>query len=143
MAASVCGTRGGEWRIPIATGPGVLVEAATIPEVDIVVNAVVGAAGLDATIAALHAGKRVALANKETLVMAGDLVAHAACAGGGELVPVDSEHSAVLQCVTGRESALARLILTVLGRAVPRVAGGAGAERERRRGLAPSNLGDG
>ena len=97
------------------SGPDVLVEAATHPDVDIVVNAVVGAAGLDATLAALHAGKRVALANKETLVMAGDLVAQAACAGGGEIVPIDSEHSAVLQCVTGRDEAVARLILTASG----------------------------
>jgi 1-deoxy-D-xylulose-5-phosphate reductoisomerase len=97
------------------SGAEVLVEAATHPDVDIVVNAVVGAVGLDATLAALHAGKRVALANKETLVMAGDLVAQAACAGGGEIVPIDSEHSAVLQCVTGRDNALARLILTASG----------------------------
>jgi 1-deoxy-D-xylulose-5-phosphate reductoisomerase len=97
------------------SGPEVLVDAATHPDVDIVVNAVVGAAGLDATLAALHAGKRVALANKETLVMAGDLVAQAACAGGGEIVPIDSEHSAVLQCVTGRDDGLARLILTASG----------------------------
>jgi 1-deoxy-D-xylulose-5-phosphate reductoisomerase len=96
-------------------GPGLLVEAATHPDVDIVVNAVVGSAGLDATLAALRAGKRVALANKETLVMAGDLVRAAAAEGGGELVPVDSEHSAVLQCVTGREGVLARLILTASG----------------------------
>ncbi len=96
-------------------GPQVLVEAATRPDVDIVVNAVVGAAGLDATLAALRAGKRVALANKEALVMAGDLVRQAACAGGGEVVPVDSEHSAVLQCVTGRDSGLGRLILTCSG----------------------------
>jgi len=98
------------------TGPEVLVEAATHPDADIVVNAVVGAAGLEATLAALRAGKRVALANKETLVMAGDLVAQAACAGGGEIVPIDSEHSAVLQCITGRnEDSLARLILTASG----------------------------
>ncbi len=97
------------------TGPAVLVEAATHPEADIVVNAVVGAAGLEATLAALRAGKRVALANKETLVMAGDLVAQAACVGGGEVVPIDSEHSAVLQCVTGRDGGLARLILTASG----------------------------
>jgi 1-deoxy-D-xylulose-5-phosphate reductoisomerase len=96
-------------------GPEVLLEAATHPEVDVVVNAVVGAAGLEATLAALRAGKRVALANKETLVMAGELVAQAACAGGGELVPVDSEHSAVLQCVAGRNAGLARLILTCSG----------------------------
>jgi 1-deoxy-D-xylulose-5-phosphate reductoisomerase len=97
------------------TGPEVLVEAATHPDADIVVNAVVGAAGLEATLAALRAGKRVALANKETLVMAGDLVAQAACDGGGEIVPIDSEHSAVLQCVTGRDDGLARLILTASG----------------------------
>src|SRR5919112_440161 len=98
------------------TGPDVLVEAATHPDADIVVNALVGAAGLEATLAALRAGKRVALANKETLVMAGDLVAQAACAGGGEIVPIDSEHSAVLQCITGRDdSSVARLILTASG----------------------------
>jgi len=100
---------------PYPTGPDVLLQAATHPDVDVVVNAVVGAAGLDATLAALRAGKRVALANKETLVMAGELVAQAACAGGGELVPVDSEHSAVLQCVTGRDAGLCRLILTCSG----------------------------
>jgi len=96
-------------------GPEVLVEAATHPDVDIVLNAVVGAAGLDATLAALLAGKRVALANKETLVMAGDLVRAASARGGGELIPVDSEHSAVLQCIAGREAGLARLILTASG----------------------------
>ena len=108
LAAGTNGTR-------YPSGPDVLLTAATLPEVDVVVNAVVGAAGLDATLAALRAGKRVALANKETLVMAGDLVAQAACAGGGELVPVDSEHSAVLQCVTGRDAGLCRLILTCSG----------------------------
>jgi len=95
-----------------------LVEAATHPDVRIVVNGIVGAAGLEATLAALHAGKRVALANKETLVMAGELVAQAAKQGGGEIVPVDSEHSAVLQCIAGggrRPTELARLILTASG----------------------------
>jgi 1-deoxy-D-xylulose-5-phosphate reductoisomerase len=98
-----------------AQGPRCLVEAATHPEADIVVNAVVGAAGLEATLAALRAGKRVALANKESLVMAGDLVLQAAAQGGGEIVPVDSEHSAVLQCITGHPESLARLILTASG----------------------------
>ena len=116
--------RGGGERWPC--GPEVLVEAATHPDVDIVVNAVVGAAGLDATLAALRAGKRVALANKETLVMAGDLVAQAACAGGGEIVPVDSEHSAVLQCVAGRDSRAGPADPDLLRRAVPRVARRAG-----------------
>ena len=109
--AGLAGADAGPWP----SGPQVLVDAATHPEVDIVVNAVVGAAGLDATLAALRAGKRVALANKETLVMAGDLVAQAACTGGGEIVPVDSEHSAVLQCVSGRNDGLVRLILTASG----------------------------
>ncbi|HSB53356.1 MAG TPA: 1-deoxy-D-xylulose-5-phosphate reductoisomerase [Gemmatimonadales bacterium] len=109
-----------EWR-PLLSGlvsergPALLVEAATHPDVDIVLNAVVGSAGLDATLAALRVGKRVALANKEALVMAGDLVRAASEEGGGELVPVDSEHSAVLQCVAGREAGLARLILTASG----------------------------
>lgn len=109
-----------EWQPGFAglvsgTGPACLLEAATHPDAQIVVNAVVGFAGLAATLAALKAGKRVALANKESLVVAGELVRAAAREGGGELVPVDSEHSAVLQCVAGRESALRRLILTASG----------------------------
>lgn len=99
-----------------AVGDGCLVEAATHPDAAIVLNAVVGAAGLDATLAALAAGKRVALANKETLVVAGDLVNAAARAGGGALVPVDSEHSAILQCIGARPIAeVRRLILTASG----------------------------
>jgi 1-deoxy-D-xylulose-5-phosphate reductoisomerase len=125
--ASLLEAQRAEWRpefaglaeAPPATGlpggPEVLVEAATLPSVDIVVNAVVGAAGLDATLAALRAGKRVALANKESLVMAGELVREAARLGGGELIPVDSEHSAVLQCLTGHGGSLERLILTASG----------------------------
>lgn len=102
----------GSWQC----GRACLVAAATRDDVDIVINAVVGAAGLDATLAALERGKRVALANKETLVMAGHLV-NAACArGNGELVPVDSEHSAILQCVTGRPGVeVRRVILTASG----------------------------
>jgi 1-deoxy-D-xylulose-5-phosphate reductoisomerase len=84
--------------------------------VDIVLNAVVGAAGLEATLAALARGKRVALANKESLVMGGALVTDAAQRGGGELVPVDSEHSAILQCIAGRpRSEVRRLVLTASG----------------------------
>ncbi len=98
-----------------ARGPEALVEAATRDDVDVVVNAVVGAAGLDATLAALRAGKRVALANKETLVMAGPLVAEAARVGGGELVPIDSEHSAVLQCLTAATTPARRVTLTASG----------------------------
>ena len=102
----------GTWQC----GRDCLVAAATRDDVDIVINAVVGSAGLDATLAALEKGKRVALANKETLVMAGHLV-YAACARGhGELVPVDSEHSAILQCITGRPGVeVRRVILTASG----------------------------
>jgi 1-deoxy-D-xylulose-5-phosphate reductoisomerase len=112
--------RAAEWGAPYVglvqdAGPACLVEAATHPDAHIVVNAVVGAAGLEATLAALRAGKRVALANKESLVMAGDLVLRAAASGAGEVVPIDSEHSAVLQCITGHPDALARLILTASG----------------------------
>lgn len=100
------------WR----TGRGALLEAAMHPDVDVVVNAIVGAAGLEATLAALRAGKRLALANKESLVIGGPLVLEALCAGGGELVPVDSEHSAILQCLAGAERReVRRLLLTASG----------------------------
>jgi 1-deoxy-D-xylulose-5-phosphate reductoisomerase len=97
-------------------GPDALVQAAQLADAAIVLNAVVGSAGLDATLAALRAGKRVALANKETLVMAGELATTTARASGGEIVPVDSEHSAILQCLTGRPGTeVRRLILTASG----------------------------
>ncbi len=81
-----------------------------------VVNGIVGAAGLKATLAALQAGNRVALANKESLVAGGPLVQAALEQGGGELVPVDSEHSAIFQCLQGEpEGAAVRLILTASG----------------------------
>ena len=98
------------------TGPDCLTQAALREDVDVVVNAVVGSVGLDATLAALECGKRVALANKESLVMGGHLVTAAAGRGGGEIVPVDSEHSAVLQCIAGRPGAeVRRIILTASG----------------------------
>ena len=97
-------------------GPGGVAELAALPGVDVVVNAVVGAAGLLPTLAALGAGKRCALANKESLVAAGRLVLEAAREGGGELVPVDSEHSAILQCIgSARPEEVHRLILTASG----------------------------
>ncbi|MFA6166428.1 MAG: 1-deoxy-D-xylulose-5-phosphate reductoisomerase [Gemmatimonadaceae bacterium] len=97
-------------------GASALVEAATRANVDVVLNAVVGAAGLDATLAALGAGKRVALANKESLVVGGALVAAEARRGGGEVVPVDSEHSAILQCLAGRSAAdVRKLVITASG----------------------------
>jgi len=98
------------------SGRDALLEAATHPDADIVVNALVGAAGLEPTLAALEAGKRVALANKESLVCGGPLVLQAAERGGGELIPVDSEHSAIFQCLAGaRPAEVARLILTASG----------------------------
>ena len=94
-----------------------LLEAATVPEADTVVTAVVGMVGLKPTLAAIKEEKRIALANKETLVCAGELVMDAADAAGAEIVPVDSEHSAIFQCVQGcadrRE--IKRLILTCSG----------------------------
>ena len=94
-----------------------LEEAATVPEADTVVTAVVGMVGLKPTLAAIREKKRIALANKETLVCAGQLVMDAADAAGAEIVPVDSEHSAIFQCLQGcrdrRE--IKRLILTCSG----------------------------
>jgi len=97
-------------------GTDCLIEAAARDDVDIVLNAVVGAAGLDATLSALGKGKRVALANKETLVVAGELVSALCREKGGEIVPVDSEHSAILQCLAGRPASdVRRIILTASG----------------------------
>jgi len=99
-----------------ASGREALLEAAAHPEVDVVLNALVGAAGLEPTLAALRAGKRVALANKESLVCGGPLVMRAAAEGGGELLPVDSEHSAIFQCLQGgRWGEVERLLITASG----------------------------
>lgn len=99
-----------------SAGPDEILELVSDPEVDVVVNAIVGSVGLEATLAALRAGKRLALANKESLVAGGPLVMEAARQGGGELIPVDSEHSAILQCLEGSDpTAVARLVLTASG----------------------------
>ena len=91
-------------------------EMASHPDVDIVVVATAGKAGLLPTLTALRAGKAVALANKEVLVMAGHIVTQAAEQGGGELRPVDSEHSAIWQCLWGEDIAsVERLMLTASG----------------------------
>jgi 1-deoxy-D-xylulose-5-phosphate reductoisomerase len=93
-----------------------LLAAATHRDADVVLNAVVGAAGLEATLAVLEAGKRLALANKESLVAGGPLVLDALNRGGGQLVPVDSEHSAILQCLRGAQNKeVRRLVLTASG----------------------------
>lgn len=97
-------------------GSDAMLSLAADPDVDVVVNALVGAVGLEPTLAALNAGKRLALANKESLVAAGPLVLEAAARGGGELVPIDSEHSAILQClVRSDRTDVARLVLTASG----------------------------
>lgn len=90
--------------------------AASDAAVDIVLTAVVGAAGLKPTLAAIEAGKTIALANKETLVMAGEIVTMKADKNGVQILPVDSEHSAIFQCLQGhRKADLARILLTASG----------------------------
>jgi 1-deoxy-D-xylulose-5-phosphate reductoisomerase len=100
---------GDEARAPSGLPPGVSVgrgaaaleRLASDPDVDLVVNALVGAAGLRPTAASVRAGKRIALANKESLVMAGELIVAGAKASGSEIIPVDSEHSSIFRCLRG------------------------------------------
>jgi len=100
----------------LAVGAEALADLVADPAVDRVVSAIVGAAGLHSTWAALEAGKTVALANKETLVMAGPLAMRLAARTGGAIVPVDSEHSAILQALScGTAGEVARIVLTASG----------------------------
>jgi 1-deoxy-D-xylulose-5-phosphate reductoisomerase len=100
----------------IIIGEAGLIEVATHAQADCVVSATVGAVGFVPTLRALEAGKRVALANKETLVMAGELMTKAARESGAELLPVDSEHNALHQCLRGEKPAeVRRIILTASG----------------------------
>jgi 1-deoxy-D-xylulose-5-phosphate reductoisomerase len=93
-----------------------LVEVAVYPSADILVNAVIGSVGLNPTLQAIESGKTIAIANKETLVTAGHLVMEAAERNGVALLPVDSEHSAIFQCLQGEQGkSLERLILTASG----------------------------
>ena len=103
--------------IQVGSGIEGLIRAATMEETDCVVTAVSGAVGLKPTLAAIDGKKRIALANKETLVCAGELVMDAADRYGAEIVPVDSEHSAIFQCVQGcvDRGEIKRLILTCSG----------------------------
>ena len=102
--------------ISVAAGPEGLSQAATLPAADVVLSAIVGAAGILPTLAAARAGKTVALANKESLVAAGSLITAAVRQSGGILVPVDSEHSALSQLLAGRDgSEVSRLVLTASG----------------------------
>ena len=106
------------WNEGIKTycGPKALVDVVTMDEVDIVLTALVGFAGLRPTMSAIEAGKHIALANKETLVVAGELVTAAAKAKGVNLYPVDSEHSAIFQCLAGEwNNPIEKIYLTASG----------------------------
>jgi len=110
------GTPGGRARPRICSGERGLIELATMPEADIVLVAIVGTAGLEPALAAIRAGKDLAVASKEILVMAGELVMSEARKYGVKVLPVDSEHSAIFQCLEGREPQdVKRLILTASG----------------------------
>ncbi|MED4877436.1 1-deoxy-D-xylulose-5-phosphate reductoisomerase [Anoxybacillus geothermalis] len=103
-------------RTAVVYGEEGLVEAAVCPQADVVVTAVVGSVGLVPTLKAIEAGKTIALANKETLVVAGHLVTAAAKRRGVPLLPVDSEHSAIFQCLQGeKREHVEKLILTASG----------------------------
>ncbi len=103
--------------IRVSWGEEGLIEAASIPSADCVITAVVGMVGLKPTLAAIRAGKRIGLANKETLVCAGELVMAEAEKYGAEIIPVDSEHSAIFQCLMGsrEKREVKKLILTCSG----------------------------
>lgn len=107
-------------RCDVASGHDAVTQAVSGTLCDTVVAAIVGAAGLDSTLAAARTGKRLLLANKESIVMAGALLLEALAVGGGDLIPVDSEHNAIFQCLPGGRPNLAasgvrRLILTASG----------------------------
>lgn len=113
--ARILGTAG--FRTPeILCGGDGLIAVATHSDAEIVVSATVGAVGFVPTLRAIEAGKRIALANKETLVMAGELMTAAAEKSGAEIIPVDSEHNAIHQCLRGeKRTEVKRLILTASG----------------------------
>lgn len=115
-AAAELKVRLADTDVRVLSGQEGVVEAATLPEADTVITAVVGVAGLVPTLAAIDAGKRIALANKETLVCAGELVMQRARETGAEIIPVDSEHSALFQSLEGNSRGeVKRLILTASG----------------------------
>ena len=116
-AAEELKTRLADMNIRVLAGSEALCEAASLPEADTVVAAVCGFAALRPTLTAIHEKKRIALANKETMVCAGPIMQAAAKASGAEIIPVDSEHSAIFQCLMGcrDRSEVKRLILTCSG----------------------------
>lgn len=106
------------YPIKVYTGSESLSQIVRSSEVDVVVNALVGYAGLHPTVAAIKAGKKIALANKETLVVGGDLVMRLAAERRVPILPIDSEHSAIFQCLAGEQSPIRRLIVTCSGGAL-------------------------
>ena len=116
-AAEELKTRLADMNIRVLAGSEALCEAAALPEADTVVAAVCGFAALRPTLTAIHEKKRIALANKETMVCAGPIMQAAAKASGAEIIPVDSEHSAIFQCLMGcrDKNEVKRLILTCSG----------------------------
>lgn len=102
--------------ITVASGDQAVKDAMTLEEIDIVVTATVGYSGLAPTLSAIEAGKDIALANKETLVVAGDLVTRKLASSRSKVIPVDSEHSAIYQCLVGEKpEAVKKLIITASG----------------------------
>lgn len=102
--------------IKVLAGEAALCEAASLPETDLVLTAIVGSVGLKPTIAAIEAKKDIALANKETLVVAGDLITGLAKQHGVRIIPVDSEHSAIFQCLVGEAvNTIEKIYLTASG----------------------------
>ncbi|HET8850670.1 MAG TPA: 1-deoxy-D-xylulose-5-phosphate reductoisomerase, partial [Marinobacter sp.] len=107
--------------VRVVAGEAGLCEAASDPKVDTVMAAIVGAAGLAPTLSAVRAGKRVLLANKEALVMSGQLFMDAVAGSGAELLPIDSEHNAIFQCMPAdkirdpRGAGITRILLTASG----------------------------
>ena len=116
-AAEELKTRLADMNIRVLAGSEALCEAAALPQADTVVAAVCGFAALRPTLTAIREKKRIALANKETMVCAGQLMQAAARASGAEIIPVDSEHSAIFQCLMGcrDQREVKRLILTCSG----------------------------
>ncbi len=102
--------------IKVWAGAEAIGDAASLPDVDVVVTAMVGFAGLRPTVAAIEAGKTIALANKETLVVAGELITELAVKHRAPILPVDSEHSAIFQCLVGEDgNAIDKILLTASG----------------------------
>lgn len=104
-----------DYPVKVYAGADAIAQCAAASNIDVVVNALVGYAGLAPTLAAIGQGKKVALANKETLVVGGELVMREALAHRAPIIPIDSEHSAIFQCLIGEVSPLRRLIVTCSG----------------------------